>query len=110
MELFDNELVLPKTYAYKGHIVMHDRETGKDYHYELYVDKLVDISIDIIRIDMTQREITYKHLLNGDTRVADLKGSDVAKIAQHYKTTPVGGTIEGMQTKDGDELYLKRIS
>ena len=106
----DNELALPKTYAYKGHIVMHDRETNKDYHYELYVDKLVDISIDIIKIDMAQREIAYKHPLKGDTRVADLKSSDVAKIVQQYKTIPVGGTIEGMQTKDGDELYLKRIA
>lgn len=106
----DNEIALPKTYAYKGHIVMQDTQTHKTYHYELYVDKLVDISVEIVKIDMKTREITYKHPLKGDARVSELKDTDVVKIAQQYKTTAVGESIEGMHTRQGDELYLKRIA
>ena len=105
----DNELVLPKAYAYKGHIVMVDRATNKTYHYELYVEKIVDLNVEIVSINMAQKEITYIHPLKKTQLVADLKDSDVAKIAQRYKTTDVGDSIEGMQTKNGDELYLKRI-
>jgi hypothetical protein len=108
-EANDNELVLPKAYAYKGHIVMVDRATNKTYHYELYVDKMVDISVEIVSINISQKEITYIHPLKKTQLVADLKDSDIAKIARQYKTTDVGDSIEGMQTKNGDELYLKRI-
>lgn len=108
--LNENEIALPKAYAYKGHIVMQDPQTHKTYHYELYVDKMVDIGVEIIKIDMKTREITYKHPIKGDSRVAELKDVDVAKIAREYKTVAVGDAIEGMHTHDGDELYLKRTA
>lgn len=108
--LNENEIALPKAYAYKGHIVMQDPQTHKTYHYELYVDKMVDIGVEIIKIDMKTREITYKHPIKGDSRVAELKDADVAKIAREYKTVAVGEAIEGMHTHDGDELYLKRTA
>ncbi len=110
LSLYENEIALPKTYAYKGHIVMQDPQTHKLYHYELYVDKLVDIGVEIVKIDMKTREISYKHPFKGDVREAELNDADVAKIAREYKTVAVGDTIEGMRTQQGDELYLKRTA
>lgn len=106
---YDNELILPKVYVYNKHIVMLDKQTGKDYHYELYADKIVDINVDIVKINMQTREITYIHPVKQDHRVAELNDMAVAKIAQEYKTTPVGDIIDGMKSKAGDDLYLKRI-
>ena len=110
LELYDTEIVLPKAYAYKGHVVMQDPQTHKSYHYELYVDKLVDIGVEIVKIDMKTREISYKHPIKGDVREAELNDADVAKIAREYKTVAVGEAIEGMHTHQGDELYLKRTA
>lgn len=107
--LEQTEIALPKTYAYNGHIVMIDPTSKTDYHYELNVDLLKDITVSIEKIDLKNRDITYKHPITGKLLNAELNPIDISKIAKQYKSTEVGDSIEGLKTADNRELLLTRI-
>ena len=107
--LLEQEMLLPKAMASsKGNIIITDPETHKQYYFELVVDKLVDISIHVIKVDLKNREITYSHPVSGKHITADLNQLDIAKITKQYKIE-VGDSIENLKTAAGDELFLKRI-
>jgi len=102
--------ILPKAYAYNGHIVIIDPKTNTPYHYKLEVDLAFDISVTIIKIDLKSRTITYKHPINGNVLTADLQSKDIAKIAQEYNHVKEGDAIEGLETTEGNKLLLTRIA
>lgn len=104
------QYILPKAYAYNGHIVIIDPKTNTPYHYKLEVDLAFDISVTIIKIDLKSKTITYKHPINGNVLNADLQSKDIAKIAQEYNQIEKGDAIEGLETTEGRKLLLTRIS
>ena len=107
--LLEQDMMLPKaTATSRGNIMLTDPSTFKQYYFELIVDKLVDISIHVIKVDLKNREITYSHPVSGKHITSDLNQSDIAKITKQYKIE-VGDSIENLKTASGDELFLKRI-
>jgi len=107
--LEQTEIALPKTYAYNGHIVMIDPISKIDYHYELNVDLIKDITVSIKTIDLKNRDITYKHPITGKLLTAELNPADISKISKQYKSIEIGDSIEGLKTADDRELLLTRI-
>jgi hypothetical protein len=86
-----------------GNLQIYDMTSGVRYIYELQAQKIIWISIKIIKIGQKEHTITYKHPTSGDVITAEVHDKDWYTILANFKRNE---DIENMETKDGTNIKL----
>jgi hypothetical protein len=86
----------------EGYIVIADYEDKKFYVYQLEVDKGFWVSLDVLKVNLKEKTITYDKPLTMDSEgtTTKLKDNDIAKITREYRNE---NDITGLKANAGKD-------
>lgn len=86
----------------EGYIVIADYEDKKFYVYQLEVDKGFWVSLDVLKVNLKEKTITYDKPLTMDSEgtTTKLKDNDIAKITREYRNE---NDITGLKANVGKD-------